>query len=195
MLLFAAILYFQNSYSQPGRLDASFGNKGIVRTDFGVFSKYSYGAQGKQVLTQRNGTIYLTFETHGQTLITRLLADGRADASYANNGYSQSTSISPAASALQKDGKIVVVGSSNYLFAIVRYSTNGTLDTTFSKDGKQTTDFGAGTEDEAHSIAIQKDGKIIVVGVSYVQPDYAKGALARYNTDGSLDTTFSQVIL
>src|ERR1019366_9190728 len=70
-------------------------------------------------------------------------------------------------------------------FALARYNTNGSLDNTFSDDGKQTTDFGS-TDDKAVAMSIQTDGKIIVAGSS------GNGiGLARYNTDGNLDNTFN----
>ena len=47
-------------------------------------------------------------------------------------------------------------------FALARYNPNGSLDTSFSGDGKQTTDFGDG--DVANGVAIQGDGKIVAVG-------------------------------
>jgi uncharacterized delta-60 repeat protein len=99
-----------------------------------------------------------------------------------------------AAVTLQGDGKIVVVGSSftsgaGQDFALARYNSNGSLDTSFSGDGKQTTDFLGGS-DAASGSALQGDGKIVAVGVAGDFParDFA---LARYNLNGSLDTTFS----
>jgi uncharacterized delta-60 repeat protein len=74
---------------------------------------------------------------------------------------------------------------SNYDFALARYNTNGTLDNSFSDDGRQTTDFNAG-DDYAYSLAIQSDGKIVVAGVAD-----SNFALARYNSDGSPDNSFS----
>jgi uncharacterized delta-60 repeat protein len=96
--------------------------------------------------------------------------------------------------AIQTDGKIVTAGfsynGSNFDFAIARYNPNGTLDTSFSGDGKLTTDFGTDTSDLALDVALQTDGKIIAVGGSSSLA--ASGfALARYNPDGSLDTTFN----
>ena len=93
---------------------------------------------------------------------------------------------------LQSDGKIVAAGyshnGSNFDFAIVRYNTNGSLDTTFDADGKQTTSIGSGT-DGANSAVLQSDGKIVAAGYSHngTNTDFA---VVRYNTDGSLDTTF-----
>jgi uncharacterized delta-60 repeat protein len=88
--------------------------------------------------------------------------------------------------AIQSDGKLVVAGKNDSDFAIARYNTDGSLDTSFSGDGKQTTDFGG--SDYIQSIAIQSDGKIVAVGAKfYAGFDFA---MARYNTDGSLDTSF-----
>ena len=89
--------------------------------------------------------------------------------------------------AVQSDCKILVAGvadnGSNYDFALARYNTDGSLDATFGGVGKLTTDLGG--SDYGYSVAIQSDGKIVVAGQS--NNDFA---VARYNTDGSLDTTF-----
>jgi uncharacterized delta-60 repeat protein len=93
------------------------------------------------------------------------------------------------AMALQADGKIVVVGDSVVGgfgdFALARYNADGTLDDSFGTSGKVTTDFG-GDEDRAFDVAIQANGRIVVVGHS-VAGDAVDFALARYNADGSLD--------
>ena len=94
---------------------------------------------------------------------------------------------------IQGDGKIVTAGeaivSGTLDFALARYNSDGSLDTTFDGDGKVTTDIASGSGDQAFSVAIQGDGKIVAAG-SAVSGSYLF-ALARYNTDGSLDTTFS----
>lgn len=105
--------------------------------------------------------------------------------------------------AAQADGKIVMVGRSGNDFAVVRYNADGTLDTNadgdpathFGTDGIVTTTLGndAGAFDEAHALAIQPDGKIVVVGLAtneFFDGDEDFGVV-RYNTDGTLDTTFS----
>jgi uncharacterized delta-60 repeat protein len=95
--------------------------------------------------------------------------------------------------AVQDDGKIVVAGSDHAGtgdFALARYNTDGSLDTSFSCDGKQSTDF-AGNDDGANGVAVQSDGRIVVAGNSFSQATANDFAVARYNTDGSLDTGFS----
>ena len=92
--------------------------------------------------------------------------------------------------ALLKDGKIVAAGSADVSgidFAVVRYNADGSLDDTFSGDGKVTTAVGSGV-DLAQSVAIQSDGKIVVAGYSDVGGGNYDFAVVRYNTDGSLDT-------
>ena len=69
--------------------------------------------------------------------------------------------------ALQPDGKIIAVGTGSTGniddFALARYNSDGTLDTSFDTDGKVTTDSGG--QDLAYGVAVQPDGKIVVAGV------------------------------
>ncbi len=115
--------------------------------------------------------------------------------------------------ALQSDGKIVQVGSYwDYYgsdFVVIRYTNTGVLDTGFGSGGKVRTDLFSTpptkySDDHATSVAIQPDGKIIVAGSSrsdvngVTSPNFESSqawawwnvALARYDTDGLLDTTF-----
>ena len=93
------------------------------------------------------------------------------------------------AMALQPDGKIVIVGGTFTDFIVARFNLDGSLDATFDGDGKVTTDMVSGQQEEALGVAIQGDGKIVVVG--YTGAGNPKNfGLARYNVDGSLDTTF-----
>jgi uncharacterized delta-60 repeat protein len=98
--------------------------------------------------------------------------------------------------AAQGDGKIVAAGytrdpAKGSDFAVARYNRDGSLDSGFGDGGKVRTDFG-GTDDRGSAVAVQPDGKIVVAGWALV-PDvtfYTDIALARYNPDGSLDSTF-----
>ncbi len=98
-------------------------------------------------------------------------------------------------SALQADGRIVVVGGSQFGFAIARYLVDGQLDTSFSGDGLQVVSFGDQYfEAQANSVVLQNDGKIVVAGWvrQPLGPNfYSRMAMARLNGDGSLDTGFS----
>jgi uncharacterized delta-60 repeat protein len=97
--------------------------------------------------------------------------------------------------AVQADGKAVLAGTRldpgpSDDFVLARYTASGALDATFDRDGKVTTDFG-GRSDGAGDLAIQADGKIVAAGSgvpAQVRPlDFA---LARYNRDGTPDSTF-----
>ena len=94
---------------------------------------------------------------------------------------------------MQGDGKLVVAGysynGSNNDFCVVRYNEDGTLDTDFGTGGKVLTDFG-GTNDEANGVAVQTDGRIVVVGGALSGSTSKVFALARYHPDGTLDTSF-----
>jgi uncharacterized delta-60 repeat protein len=77
--------------------------------------------------------------------------------------------------AVQTDGKIVVAGSSGGNFGLARYTAGGGLDTSFSDDGLQTTDFGAA------------DGAIVIVGTQHIFNGRAGNvAVARYTPGGTL---------
>ncbi|HEX8118312.1 MAG TPA: delta-60 repeat domain-containing protein, partial [Pyrinomonadaceae bacterium] len=101
--------------------------------------------------------------------------------------------------AVQPDGKLVVAGSSSQPggtqlqadFCVVRYKTDGSIDTSFGTDGRVLTDFGD-TYDQALAVLVQPDGKIVVVGAAFSTGPMAGAdfALARYNADGTPDKTF-----
>jgi len=98
--------------------------------------------------------------------------------------------------ALQPDGKIVMVGSrvnaSTYQdFVVARYNPNGSLDTTFGNNGWSSATFGAGYE-AAVSVDIQPDGKIVGGGTvrNVLNVPSQDLGIVRFNSDGSLDTTF-----
>jgi uncharacterized delta-60 repeat protein/uncharacterized repeat protein (TIGR01451 family) len=94
--------------------------------------------------------------------------------------------------AIQEDGKIVAAGVARVPgndFALARYNTDGSLDPTFDGDGKVTTGFAG--FDSAYGMAIQADGRIVAAGLTLAGRFSADFALARYNTDGSLDPTFN----
>jgi len=96
--------------------------------------------------------------------------------------------------AIQSDGKSVAAGFSSASgggsdFALARYNLNGTLDVSFGTGGKVTTDFGS-SHDSARAVAIQSDGKLVVAGYRGDILSSEDFALARYNLNGTLDTSF-----
>src|SRR5213080_1829313 len=95
--------------------------------------------------------------------------------------------------AAQRDGKIIVAGSAQVAgveqFALVRYNSDGSLDTTLKGNGKLTTAVGTG-DCHGEGVALQEDGKIVVVGYSFNAGGQSCFTVLQYGADGSLDTTF-----
>ena len=95
--------------------------------------------------------------------------------------------------AVQADGKVIAAGSARdpaantVSFALARYNRNGNLDSAFGSGGKVRTDFARPSS--ASALSIQPDGRIVVAGDVGINADF-DFALARYNRDGTLDSTF-----
>ena len=183
-------------YNIDGSLDASFGSGGKVTTDFGnaeVATAVAIQGDGKIVAAGR------TFNISTGTLdfaLARYNSDGSLDATFGAGGkvttdFSSFDEVK--AMAIQGDGKIVVAGTSlnpgtGLDFTLARYNSDGSLDATFGTGGKVTTDFFH-NNDLAWAVVIQGDGKIVAAGEA-VPTLFSDFALARYNSDGSLDATF-----
>ncbi len=179
-----------------GTLDNSFSVDGKVTTAFGTGND-----RGNSVAIQPDGKIVVAGSSVNDNnydfALARYNTDGTLDNSFNGDGKVTTDFGSGAdqgySVAIQPDGKIIVAGyTDNGMdaeFALARYNTDGTLDNSFSVDGKVTTDFGTG-EDGGNSVAIQPDGKILVAGASFNGTGH-DFALARYNMDGTLDNSFS----
>jgi len=194
-------------YNANGSLDKRFGKNGKITTDF-----FRNVDSISAVAIQPDGAIVVAgFAQLGGSggtprvfALARYRNDGTPDTSFGNGG-ALTTSFGgnfAAASALmlQPDGKIVVAGTVDFNpalpgsgldFALARYNSNGTLDGSFGTGGKVVFDF-FGSFDQANAAVLQPDGKIIVVGsASYDSNNRDIGfALARFNTDGSIDFGF-----
>ncbi len=173
-----------------GSLDTSFGIGGMVLTD-GIGEAFAAALQS-------NGDIVAAGGLSGSIVVARYNPGGSADATFGSNGVvstSLGTGMDQAEGvAIQPDGKIVVAGftqgaTTGLDFAVLRYNSNGTLDTTFGKGGIVTTDFD-GLDDQAADVVLQSDGKIVVGGTATISANTTDFAVVRYNTDGSLDTSF-----
>jgi uncharacterized delta-60 repeat protein len=134
----------------------------------------------------------------GNFVLARYNPDGSLDTDFAVNGKSNvdfsGQDDSAHALVLQPDGKIILAGyaynpgNTNSDFAIARFNSDGLLDASFGANGKTTTDF-FGDQDSIFGVAVQPDGRILAAG--FATGGNAKDfAIARYNSDGSLDATF-----
>ena len=191
--LFSALL-IPSAQATPGALDPSFGTGGKVTTAFGSH----HDGAGALVL-QPDGKLVAAGESwnvlEDDFALARYNPDGSLDTNFNGTGK-VTTPIGSSddyadALVLQPDGKLVAAGGSsngpNDHFALARYNPDGSLDTNFKGTGKVTTVVGA--DDWVNALVLQPDGKLVAAGVSY-QGSNSNFALARYNPDGSLDTTF-----
>jgi uncharacterized delta-60 repeat protein len=120
--------------------------------------------------------------------ISRLQSSGIIDTS-----FSVGTNLNGAVNgiACQNDGKIIIVGdfqnySATAIYRIGRLNSDGSLDTSFN--------IGTGLDNSAKAVALQSDGKIIVVGSFLNFNNTPRPYIIRLNTDGSLDNTFSSAV-
>jgi uncharacterized delta-60 repeat protein len=179
-------------FNADGSLDTSFDSDGWLTTRFEGASSVA-----SSLILQPDGKIVAAGYDAEKLAVARYNADGSLDASFDGDGkFLRPVGLvnwdPETATALQSDGSIIVCGSmsddgQDFDFALVRLQTDGSLDTSFDADGKLTTDFGGG-EDYAFDVALQPNGKIVAGGFATMATrDFA---LARYDPDGSLDTTF-----
>jgi uncharacterized delta-60 repeat protein len=196
IILIVIYLGTKNSFAQSGNLDPSFGSGGKVITTFSSSSNDG----GNAVVIQSDGKIVVagwsSIASNYDFALVRYTINGNLDSTFGTAGK-VTTAIGSASevgnsAAIQSDGKIVVAGSSNdgtsVNFALVRYTINGSLDSTFGNSGKVTTAIG-NFYSVGNSMLIQTDGKVVVAGY-YNNGSNIDFALARYTINGSLDSTF-----
>ena len=182
-------------YNSDGSLDASFGSGGLVTTAIGSIDN---GASGSSVAVQNDGKIVVAGQRKSDFALVRYNSDGSLDNTF--NGTGKVTTDIASSSddyarqvVVQSDGRIVVggffLGGDNNNFVLVRYTSNGSLDSSFGTGGKVKTDLGS-REDRASGLALQSDGKILLGG-GWGNGSRFDFALVRYNVNGSLDTTFN----
>jgi len=185
-----------------GQLDTTFGQAGGTITP--IASSGDIDEANTVVIQKTDGKIVLAGRSDngsgtGNTdfAVVRYNPSGSLDTAFGGDGkvttFTQDTTPADGfgdtnaiahAVVVQPDGKIVAAGLSDSDFALIRYNANGTLDTTFSGDGIVVTSVGGG--DVIRAMALQpSDGKILVAGES--SGDFV---VARYNTNGTLDTSF-----
>lgn len=192
-------LFCQNLFAQPGTLDKSFGSNGIVINEPGVRNT-SFTAIAIQTDAKIVAAGYSTIGQYLDFLIARYDTNGSLDGSFGINGK-VTTTIGPRSCVIRSinilsDGKMIVTGAyydTIAAFALAKYTSDGSLDTSFGTGGIVITSFGENSI--AYSSAIQEDGKIVLAGCSGFSSGILPGgnckfALARYNPDGTLDSTF-----
>jgi uncharacterized delta-60 repeat protein len=175
-------------YNANGFLDSTFGIGGKVTTSFngGQFDS------AVALVLQANGKLVAAGRIGDDVGLARYNSDGSLDPTFGNGGIVITNFagqyVGVAALVLQADGKLVAAGKITNDFGLLRYHPDGSLDSTFGSGGKVTTDFH-GSNDGINKIVLQTDGKIVAAGYVY-NNDTSDFGVARYKTNGTLDTTF-----
>ncbi|HMK06244.1 MAG TPA: T9SS type A sorting domain-containing protein [Flavobacterium sp.] len=205
--IFILLISSLSSLSQA-TIDSGFGNGGKVITPISNAKDGIYGLaiqDDHKILAcgmSYNGTKYLL-------TITRYLSNGNLDLTFGTGGTNVtnfgSRYIHTDAIALQSDGKILIGGTHDIsvtptimdlVFVVLRFNIDGSADSTFGINGSVVTDFSplgnGGIANGIKSLLVQPDNKILVTGFgSAVSGDSGSNfELARYNADGTLDSSF-----
>ena len=196
--------------TSQGTVDTSFGNQGLVTTDFvgsmaSTGNALAVGADGKTIIvgdaSQNTGNVFA---------VARVNTDGTPDSTFGTNGV---TTISfngvddrATAVAIQPDGKIVVAGYTNsgtssvpnYDFAVVRLNADGSVDSSFGNYGTVVIDqllqypSYQMTQDYAYGVALAPDGRVVIAGfTSQHLNGFNVMAIARLTSTGALDTSLN----
>jgi uncharacterized delta-60 repeat protein len=186
-------------FNGNGSFDTTFGVNGkliiVISNRDERASGVTLQADGKIIVvgTSRDSSANYNFAT------ARLNQNGTLDTTFNTNGFA----IAPSGSVsdfgtdaiVQSDNKIILCGQSpnfsNTTFTVVRYNTNGSLDTSFDGDGISKIQFSPSLNSSARSVKLQTDGKIVVAGVSsIVNFDTSGFGIARLDSNGTPDTSF-----
>jgi len=178
-------------YNTDGTIDTTFNTTGYINTDNPANSKFYFG-----VATDSNGKIVVVGTTDAigidnEGIIIRYENDGTIDTTFNTTGYVNAEVLTKSqiyySVALDSSDRIVTVGATDDSDGLIaRYTSAGALDITFNTTGSVSTDLPADSF-IYYDVAIDSNNKIVVVGGT----DSLEGLIARYNTDGTIDTTFN----
>lgn len=188
----------------PGDLDTSFSTDGKTTTDISgspaqpdIANDVAVQRDGKIVAAGRSGLNPPLVGAGAQFAVARYNTDGSLDTTFGGDGTVQFRFYDPPNMnfarnvVVQSDGRILVSGlagpnEQSASAVLARLNTDGTLDTSFGGgDGKVTLNISSGVGNGFRGIVQQSDGRIVAVGAAGTNP-----FIARFNADGSLDTTY-----
>ena len=176
-------------YNTDGSFDTTFGNHGITVTDFS-------GAldQAKAIAIQTNSKIVVAGNSRHSYLMARFDPDGSLDDTFGENGkvitgIEGTNTYNCGSLEMYPDGSFLLAGSAGYSGVVIKYKSNGGIDSTFGQDGVLPLDFGnTGDEYLDVSLAIQPDNKFVVAALSYVESyDFT---VLRFTGEGKADSSF-----
>ncbi|MBI5538519.1 MAG: T9SS type A sorting domain-containing protein [Bacteroidia bacterium] len=181
-------------YNTDGTIDNTFGTAGIA------FINVENSAQAYNIAIQTTGKIiisgYSNFNSNTGISLVRLNANGTPDNSFGTSGisihhFAESPDVEAWAMALDANDNIITTGMitdeilGRNKIAVVKFNSDGSLDTGFGTSGITKTSLSNTTDDFGNAIDIQTDGKIVIAGTSN-----NTAVIARYNVNGSLDSSF-----
>lgn len=181
-------------YNTDGTIDNTFGTAGIA------FINAENSAQAYNIAIQTTGKIiisgYSNFNSNTGISLVRLNTNGTPDNSFGTGGisihhFTESPDVEAWAMALDANDNIVTTGMitdeilGRNKIAVVKFNSDGSLDTGFGTAGITKTSLSNTTDDFGNAIDIQTDGKIVIAGTSN-----NRAVIARYNVNGTLDITF-----
>jgi len=194
--------YALSKYLASGAIDLSFGNRGFVVSDFEVNGLSSFSTS--VAIDQQNNIVIGGYEGYNSGnfiyyALAKYLPSGVIDLSFGNNGSVVTTFSSTDYSAIfsvaiDQQNNIIVAGTDNvngggsYNYAIAKYDAYGDILTGFGNNGVVESDFSGNNYSYGLSVAIDQQNNIILGG--FVSIDLYYYALAKYNDNGVLDTTF-----
>jgi uncharacterized delta-60 repeat protein len=173
-------------YTSEGLIDDTFGNKGIMTKTVG----YHTGALGCDIQSDDKIIVCgFSIIDSRQVIVFRLNDDGSEDFSYGTKGFA-ATAVGKSAQAesviIDSKNKVIVTGSADNMFLVLRYNSDGTLDQTFGKQGIIAT--SVGNFNGGFGVTIDESGNVLCCG-------YADQAMAilRFDTLGNLDINFNSI--
>lgn len=187
--------FYVARFTSAGALDATFDSDGVAFTDFGSFDSIQAVAIDSQGRTLAAGSV----SSSGRYVfgVARYTTDGAPDTSFSGDGMAMMTlgtvNNNATSMVIQPDGKILLAGQmaiagADVQFAVGRLLTDGSVDSTFATNGMATLNISTGA-DLLSAVTLQPDGKI--VGAGYVSVTNNSSAVCRFNSDGTLDSTFN----
>ncbi len=179
-------------FNPDGSPDTTFGGNSVF-----AYDPEFYGETAWDIAVQPDQKIVAVGHMVGfiggyDFVVLRLLSDGSFDTSFSGDGvatFDFGEASRGHALAIQNDGKVVVVGSTGSSIAVARLNAGGSFDTTFSGDGKATFTAPSASDMEGWDVALQPDGKIVIVGTAVIGGG-EQFAVLRLNSNGSVNTAF-----
>lgn len=185
LILITTLIMNASTGAAGGTLDPTFGTNGVVITDLGSSSD-----SGVNIVLQPDGKIIMAGSNGSASILVRYNSNGTLDNTFGANGQLTTSLHGFARVALQSDGKVVVGGELNSGSGIARYTSNGAVDGTFGTNGVVVAGQDPNFSISFGDLAIQPDGKIVVVGTQITGGHTYPAVIARFNENGTLDENF-----